>query len=133
MSNKLPTYSVSELNDAIGILLSRGFAPRFLLNATVSKCQLKKGHLWMTLTDGNSSIDAVAWSSRVQKLNFKPKEDDGVLIIGKLNFWSSQARLSINVLDVRPSISTVLRQFELVKSALIVDGLIDESKRRSLP
>ena len=133
MSNEIPTYTVSDLNDSIGILLNRGFAPRFLLNATISKCQLKKGHLWMTLTDGNASIDAVVWSSRLKQIKFRPKEDDGVLIIGKLNFWTSQARLSINVLDVRPTISTVLRQFELVKNALLIDGLIDESKRRKLP
>ena len=54
--DRLPTYSVAELNTAIGSLLERGFAPRFLLEATVSRPQLKKGHLWLTLTDGSASI-----------------------------------------------------------------------------
>ena len=129
----LPTYSVHQLNKSIGLLLSRGFAPTFILKATVSKSQLKKGHLWLTLTDGNASVDAVAWSSTIKSLKFLPKQDDGVVIVGKLNFWESQARISVQVFDIRPSISTVLKKFEIVKSKLLQEGLIDHSLRRKLP
>ena len=129
----LITYSVKELNESIGLLLSRGFAPKFILKATVSKSQIKKGHLWLSLTDGKSSIDGVAWSSTIKSLKFLPKQDDGVVIIGKLNFWESQARLSVQVFDIRPSISTVLKKFEIVKSKLFKEGLIDDSLRRKLP
>ena len=45
----------------------------------------KKGHLWFTFTDGGASIDGVAWSSTIRSLTFLPKQDDGVVIIGKLN------------------------------------------------
>ena len=129
----LPTYSVKELNESIGLLLSRGFAPKFILQATVSKSQIKKGHLWLTLTDGKASVDAVAWSSTIKSLKFLPKEDDGVVIVGKLNFWESQARLSVQVFDIRASISTVLKKFEIVKSKLIKEGLIDDLLKRKLP
>tara|TARA_B100000700_G_scaffold28790_1_gene27674 strand:- start:1595 stop:2755 length:1161 start_codon:yes stop_codon:yes gene_type:complete len=129
----LPTYSVKELNKSIGLLLTRGFAPKFILKATVSKAQIRKGHLWLTLTDGQSSIDGVAWSSTIQSLHFIPKQDDGVFIIGKLNFWESQARISIQVFDIRASISTVLKKFEIVKSKLLNDGLIDDALKRNLP
>ena len=133
VKGSLPTYSVNELNKSIGSLLSRGFAPKFILKATVSKSQLKKGHLWLTLTDGKSSIDAVAWSSTIKSLKFLPNQDDGVFIVGKLNFWESQARISIQVFDIRASTSTVLKKFEIVKSKLLKEGLIDDSKRRKLP
>ncbi len=129
----LPIFSVNELNKSVGSLLSRGFAPQFVLKATVSKSQIKKGHLWLTLTDGKSSIDAVAWASTLKFLKFLPKDDDGVCIIGKLNFWESQARLSVQVVDIRPSISTVLKKFEIVKFTLRKEGLIDDSLRRKLP
>ena len=129
----LPTYSVNELNGSIGLLLSRGFAPKFILKATVSKSQIKKGHLWLTLTDGKASVDGVAWSSTIKSLKFLPKQDDGVVIVGKLNFWESQARISVQVFDIRASISTVLKKFEIVKSKLFKEGLIDDSLRRKLP
>ena len=129
----LATYNVKELNQSIGLLLSRGFAPKFILKATVSKSQIKKGHLWLTLNDGKASVDAVAWSSTLKSLKFLPKQDDGVVIVGKLNFWESQARISVQVFDIRASISTVLKKFEIVKSKLFKEGLIDDSKRRKLP
>ncbi len=129
----LTTYNVKELNESIGLLLSRGFAPKFILKATVSKSQIKKGHLWLTLTDGKASVDGVAWSSTIKSLKFLPKQDDGVVIIGKLNFWESQARVSVQVFDIRPSISTVLKKFEIVKSKLFKEGLIDDSLRKKLP
>ena len=129
----LTSYSVQELNESIGLLLSRGFAPKFILKATVSKSQIKKGHLWLTFTDGKASVDGVAWSSTIKSLKFLPKADDGVVIIGKLNFWESQARVSVQVFDIRPSISTVLRKFEIVKSKLSKEGLIDDSLRKKLP
>ncbi len=129
----LTTYSVKELNESIGLLLSRGFAPKFILKATVSKSQIKKGHLWLTLTDGKASVDGVAWSSTRKSLKFLPKQDDGVVIIGKLNFWESQARVSVQVFDIRPSISTVLKKFEIVKSKLFKEGLMDDALRRKIP
>ena len=132
-TQSLPSYSVNELNKSIGLLLSRGLAPKFILHATVSKSQLKKGHLWLTLTDGKASIDGVAWSSTIKSLKFLPKQDDGVIIIGKLNFWESQARISVQVIDIRASISTVLKKFEIVKSKLLNEGLIDDSLRKKLP
>ncbi len=129
----LPTYSVRELNNAIGALLDRGFAPRFVIQATASRPQVKKGHLWLTLTDGEASITAVAWASKLKQLDFVPADGDGVTVIGKLNFWSARASLAVQVLDMRPSLTTVLRRFETVKAQLLEEGVIDPSRRRKLP
>ena len=132
-AESLPTYSVRELNNAIGVLLERGFAPRFVIQATASRPQVKKGHLWLTLSDGEASITAVAWASKLKQLDFVPADGDGVTVIGKLNFWSARASLAVQVLDIRPSLTTVLRRFETVKAQLLEEGVIDPSRRRKLP
>ena len=129
----LPHYSVTELNQAIGSLLERGFAPRFLLDATVSRPQLKKGHLWLTLVDEQASISGVVWASQLNRLSFRPSEGDGVLVVGKLNFWGSRASLCVQILDLRPSLSAVLRQFERVRSLLEPEGLLEPARKRALP
>ena len=129
----LPRYSVFELNQAIASLLERGFAPRFLLEATVSRPQLKKGHLWLTLVDEDASISGVVWASQLSKLSFQPSEGDGVLVVGKLNFWASRASLCVQILDLRPSLSAVLRQFEQVRSRLEPEGLLDPARKQPLP
>jgi exodeoxyribonuclease VII large subunit len=132
-TSAIPRYGVSELTQAIGSLLERGFAPRFLLDATVSRPQTKKGHLWLTLVDGQASISGVVWASQLAKLSFVPEEGDGVVVVGKLNFWASRATLCVQVLDVRPSLSGVLRQFERVRELLSDEGLLDPLLKRPLP
>ena len=132
-ADRIPSFSVAELNTAVGNLLERGFAPRFLVEATVSRPQLKKGHLWLTLTDGEASISAVAWASQLRQLRYRPEDGDGVTVVGKLNFWAARASLNVQVLDIRPSLSTVLRQFELVRRRLEEAGLLDITRRQPLP
>lgn len=129
----LPRYDVQTLNEAIGNLLERGFAPRFLVEATVSRPQLRKGHLWLTLTDGQASVPAVIWASQLARLRFVPEEGDGVVVVGRLNFWAAQARLTVQILDVRPSLTAVLRQFERVRALLEPLGLFDPERKRPLP
>ena len=132
-SSGIPRYGVAELNGAVASLLERGFAPRFLLDATVSRPQLKKGHLWMTLVDDQASISAVVWASQLTKLSFIPEDGDGVVVVGKLNFWSNRASLCVQAFDIRPSLSSVLRQFEQVRDRLALEGLLDPLRKRPLP
>lgn len=133
LHGQVPRYSVSDLNSAISGLLERGFAPRFLLEATVSRPQLKKGHLWMTLVDEQASISGVVWASQVARLSFQPEDGEGVIVVGKLNFWVNRASLCVQILDLRPSLSSVLRRFERVRMQLAQEGLFDQERKRPLP
>ena len=129
----LARFSVAELNGAIGTLIERGFAPRFLLEATVSRPQLKKGHLWLTLMDEEASSAGVVWASQLPRLSFRPGDGDGVTVVGKLNFWAARASLCVQVLDVRPSLSSVLRRFERVREVLEPTGIFSAARKRTLP
>ena len=133
IADSIPSYSVQELNTSVGALLERGFAPRFLVHGSALRPQIKKGHLWLTLTDENASITVVCWASRLQHLNFVPTEGEGVTVVGKLNFWAARANLAVQAIDLRPSKSTIERRFEAVKDQLSKEGLIDPNRQRSLP
>jgi hypothetical protein len=61
------------------------------------------------------------------------EDRDGVVVVAKLNFWAARASLSVQVLDMRPSLTTVLRRFEAVKIKLEAEGLLALEKKRSLP
>ena len=133
IADTIPSYSVQELNQAIGALLERGFAPRFLVQGTVSRPQVKKGHLWLNLTDGDATITVVCWSSRLKQLDYLPADGEGITVVGKLNFWAARASLAVQAVDIRPSLSTVERRFEAVKALLTQEGLIAPSRSRALP
>ena len=129
----IPTYSVSELNKSIGNLIERGFSPKFIVEGVVSKPQLKKGHLWFSLTDEKASVSAVAWSSIIPSFSYLPKDGDWIFVIGKVNFWTKRATLNVQVFDIRPSLKTVMRKFEEVKKRLDEENIFDVSKKRKLP
>ena len=133
IADTIPSYSVQELNQAIGALLERGFAPRFLVQGTASRPQVKKGHLWLNLTDGDATITVVCWSSRLKQLDYLPADGEGITVVGKLNFWAARASLAVQAVDIRPSLTTVERRFEAVKALLTQEGLIDPSRSRALP
>ena len=133
IADAIPSYSVRELNNAVGSLLERGFAPRFLVQGGASRPQVKKGHLWLNLTDGEASVTVVCWASRLKQLSYVPADGDGITVVGKLNFWAARASLAVQAIDIRPSLSTVERRFEAVKSLLTAEGVIDPSARRRLP
>ena len=68
----------------------------------MSRPQLKKGHLWLTLTDGAASISGVVWASKLTQLSYRPEDGDGVTVVGKLNFWAARASLTVQALDIQP-------------------------------
>ena len=130
----LPRYSVSALNEAVGVLLQRGFARRFLLDATVTKPSAsRRGHLWMNLGDGDASIEAMVWASVRRQFDYEPGNGDGVNVIGKLNFWNVRALLKVEILDIRPSLATVLPRFQEVHRRLEPEGLFELGRKRMLP
>ena len=75
----------------------------------------------------------MVWASKLAHLSYCPKDGDGVTVVGKLNFWAARASLTVQALDIRPSLSTVLRDFERVRQLLEQEGVIDPSCRRPLP
>jgi len=53
--------------------------------------------------------------------------------VGRLNFWAARANLCVQVLDLRPSLSAVLRRFEQVRQALEPEGLFAPERKQPLP
>jgi exodeoxyribonuclease VII large subunit len=78
-------------------------------------------------------VQAVIWSSQLRKLSFVPEDGDGVTVVGKLNFWTARAALSVQILDVRPSLTAVMRRFEAVRVRLAPEGFFDPDRKRPLP
>ena len=87
----------------------------------------------MSLGDGDASISAVVWASQLRQIRYRPEDGDGVTVVGKLNFWAARASLTVQVLDIRPSLTTVMREFERVRRVLEDEQLIDPARARCLP
>lgn len=67
------------------------------------------------------------------RLSYRPNDGDGVTVVGSLNFWAARASLTVQILDIRPSLTAVLRRFERVRDLLRPEGLFNPERKRQLP
>ncbi len=93
-----------------------------------------RGHLYFTVKDENSRVNAIMFSSNASKLNFEPVDGSKVLIIGKISVYEASGayQIYVNVM-IEDGIGNLYIEFEKLKKKLQEEGLFDESKKKKIP
>jgi exodeoxyribonuclease VII large subunit len=90
----------------------------------------KSRHMYFTLKDGKSTIDAVMFAGNNRRLRFSPKNGDQVLVRGYVSIFTSQGKLQLYVQDMRLSgVGDLYAAFERLKERLAGEGLFDGPKK----
>ncbi len=132
---KRKVYTVSELTEEIRNILEDSY-PVVWVEGEISnfKVHHEIKHLYFTLKDSNSQIDAIMFSSYAQSLKFKPENGLLVLVRGKISFYPPQGRTQIIVFEMEPkgqgALFLALHQLKL---KLKKEGLFDEKHKKPLP
>lgn len=93
-----------------------------------------RGHLYFTIKDENTRINAVMFASNASKLKFTPQDGSKVLIIGKVSIYEATGGYQIYVTDmIEDGIGNLYIEFEKLKKKLELEGLFDESKKKKIP
>lgn len=93
-----------------------------------------RGHLYFTIKDENTRINAVMFATNASKLKFNPIDGTKVLIIGKVSVYESTGGYQIYVTDmIEDGIGNLYIEFEKLKKKLELEGLFDESKKKKIP
>ena len=93
-----------------------------------------RGHLYFTVKDENSRVNAIMFSSNASKLNFEPVDGSKVLIIGKISVYEASGAYQIYVNEmIEDGIGNLYIEFEKLKKKLQEEGLFDESKKKKIP
>ena len=92
------------------------------------------GHAYFSLKDDKSVVSAVMWATYVQRLSFRPKDGDEVMIHGSCSVYpaSGKYQIYVNFMQLSGQGAELLRLKELAKK-LQAEGLFDESRKRRLP
>ena len=133
-ASNAPTYTVSELAGALKRTLETAY-DHVRLRAEISKLtRHTSGHVYLTLKDEKSAIDAVIWKGQVRGLATQPETGLEVIATGRITTFpaSSKYQLVIESLEVA-GIGALLAQLERVKSQLRAEGLFEAHKKRPLP
>lgn len=93
-----------------------------------------RGHLYFTLKDENSRINAVMFSTSASKIKFNPEDGMKVLITGRISVYESTGGYQIYVTDmIEDGIGNLYIAYEQLKKKLEQEGLFDPSKKKKIP
>lgn len=93
-----------------------------------------RGHLYFTLKDEGSRINAVMFSSSASKLNFVPKDGMKVLVVGRVSVYEPNGGYQIYINEmIEDGVGNLYLKFEELKKKLSGEGLFDPIYKKQIP
>ena len=92
-----------------------------------------RGHLYFSLKDEFSKINAVMFNYKSSGLDFEPKDGDAVLVHGKISVYEASGSYQIYVDSMhQDGIGNLYQLFEELKKKLSKEGLFDEVYKKKI-
>lgn len=92
------------------------------------------GHLYLSLKDEYSKINAIMFSSSAKKMLFTPKDGMKVLVTGRISVYEATGNYQIYIDEMlEDGIGNLYIAFEQLKEKLKNEGLFDSAHKRKIP
>ena len=126
--------TISQLTSHINQTLEKEFS-RVRFEGEISQITYaSSGHLYFTLKDKDSQVQAAMWRSAAARIRFKPKQGDFVQCVGGANLYNKSGRFQLIVQRMREAGEGALQKKYLeLKAKLEEEGLFDAARKRTLP
>ena len=93
-----------------------------------------RGHLYFTIKDEGSRINAVMFQSQASKLKFNLEDGMKVLVNGRISVYEATGGYQIYVDDlVIDGLGNLYLEYEKLKKKLEAEGLFDKEKKKKIP
>ena len=129
-----PEFSVSEISVALKRTVEERFDHVRVRGEVSRPSRPKSGHLYFTLKDERSVLDAVCWRGTVSRLSIQPEEGMEVVVTGRLTTYagSSKYQIVVEQLDLAGE-GALLKLLEERRKRLAAEGLFAPERKRTLP
>jgi len=134
LKTNIPEFSVTELAQALKRTLEDNYG-RVRVRGELSKVtRPSSGHLYTTLKDSDSVIDAVCWKGTVPRLSVKPEEGLEVICTGRMTTYAprSSYQLVIESMELAGE-GALLKMLEERRKKLAAEGLFDAARKKPIP
>ena len=92
------------------------------------------GHLYFSVKDEGSKINAIMFRGNASKLNFTPADGSKVLMAGRISIYEPTGNYQIYVDEmVEDGVGNLYVAFEKLKKKLQAEGLFDETHKKPIP
>ncbi len=123
--NKIVKYTIDS-NPELSNIYIKGEISNFKYHT--------RGHLYFSLKDENSKINAVMFNYSAQSLTFIPKDGDSVLVRGRISVYEATGSYQIYVESMEmDGTGNLFLLFEELKKKLSKEGLFDDRYKISIP
>ncbi len=93
-----------------------------------------RGHLYFTIKDENTRINAIMFASNASKLKMEPQDGMKVLVCGRISVYEATGSYQIYVETMEEDgLGNLYLEFEKLKKKLDAEGLFDESHKKKIP
>ncbi len=92
------------------------------------------GHLYFSIKDETSKINAIMFNGNARKLNFNPTDGTKVLITGRISVYEASGNYQIYVDEmIEDGVGNLYIAFEKLKKQLAAEGLFDNKYKKAIP
>ena len=106
-----------------------------LLKGEISNLKMHStGHIYFSIKDEASKINAIMFSGSAKKLNFTPLEGMKVLVEGRISIYEGAGSYQIYVDEMNEDgVGSLFIKFEKLKHDLAKEGLFDKIHKKKIP
>ena len=127
--------SISDINRLIKFTIdSNELLRNVYIKGEISNMKYHgRGHLYFSLKDETSKINAVMFNYQTSGLSFEPKDGDAVLVHGKISVYEATGSYQIYVDSMeQDGVGNLYQLFEELKKKLSTEGLFDEAYKQKI-
>lgn len=92
------------------------------------------GHIYFSIKDETSKINAIMFASSAKKLLFKPQDGSKILVTGRISVYEATGGYQIYVDEMlEDGVGNLYIAFEKLKQDLAKEGLFDQKYKKAIP
>tara|TARA_Y100000996_G_scaffold8401_1_gene7027 strand:+ start:7702 stop:9036 length:1335 start_codon:yes stop_codon:yes gene_type:complete len=131
----IPEYEVTQFNQKIKDVVESNFTYVRIRGEVSQLKSASSGHIYLTLKDENSVLNATIWSQKKNYLQIQPEVGMEVIVTGKISTYAkSISTYSINIDRIElAGEGALLKLIEDRKKRLKSKGIFDEEHKKQIP
>src|SRR5579863_968934 len=127
-------WTVRELVAAVRTHIEREYVDTWVEGEISNFRAHDSGHLYFTLKDSNSQLNAVMFRSQARLLRFRPENGMQVVARGRITVYEERGQLQISAEYLEPKGAGALQvAFEQLRAKLEAEGLFDSGRKKPIP
>lgn len=134
-NNKIPVFTVTQLNTLIKGALENTLPGRFLLRGQISDWKRhSSGHCYFLLKDPEGQIPCVMWASKARLLKFACENGMEVIASGSVEVYVPGGKYQFYAEKLEPAgIGSLQLAFEQMRLRLEAEGLFRPEHKKPMP